>query len=272
MGNGLNRLVRLSREKYSCSDTAQRDVFVTELVRQTDGHTLDYVIADCAPTFYRHLQDVANALMVDGGFLTTIKETLQRLPTSESFRESHFGEIAAGMFAEEFLGLKIIYSKLSLLTAENANAYKMDLMLYRPASNPLEFVLGEVKSSPKGKADGLPARHDQSCFAAVFRSLRGYGVDDLQFDLATVKDRLKHMDTTSASQIREALKPYLDRKVTYAGFALIDTATRSEAEMKVLATRVSEKSFDVDLVCIEAYKEVADSVYQRLAQINDLCS
>ena len=238
-------------------------VYVSDVVEEHDGQHLATYIADRAPLFYRTLQEIVESLK-DGYFLSTFRETLARLPSSTSFRESHFAEIAACIFAEEVMGLRKLYSKLSLLTAENANAFKMDLLLYKPGTNPVEFVFAEVKSSPKTLAEGLPSGHDNSCFPALFDSFNQYDENDLSFDLNAAKDRLEVLDASERTVVREALKPYAERVISYAGFVIIDYSTKCDDETSILATRKNNKQFDVDLICIQSFPIVADSVYSQL--------
>ena len=268
---GLSRFVRLSRARFACTKTMVRAIYVSELARYSDGDRLESYIAEGIPFFYRDLPKIQSDLG-SGYFVSSIKETLDRLPTRESFRESHFGEIAACLFAEEVLGLRKLYSKFSLLTAENSNAYKMDLLLYDPQSRPPEFVFGEVKSSPKRSLDGLPVGHDRSCFADIFRSLNSYSEDDQNFDLGCAKDRLNELPEPEQTLVRKALMPYADRRIRYAGFIVIDLSTRHDDETSVLATRRNSKVFDIDLVCVEQLPNVAHAAYDKLEQIRQACS
>jgi len=194
-------------------------------------------------------------------FGAVIRETLSRIPSAESFRESHFCEIVSGIFAEEVMGLTRIYSKLTLLTAENANAYKMDLVLCRPAANPVEFVFAEVKSSCK---DTIPANHDKSCFADLFTSFNGYLSADLEFDLTSARDQVEALPSEYRSKVRRALLPYGSRVLTYAGFVVIDSSTFDPLESRILATRKNKKEFDVDLLCIETLRDVSHTTYSIL--------
>ncbi len=198
-----------------------------------------------------------------GLFRTAFQTTVSRLPTSESFQESHFGEVVAGVFAEEVLGLRRLYSKLRLLTAENANAYKMDLVMYDPR-RPIELVFGEVKCSSKSEADGLPAGHDKSCYSSLFDSLREYSASDLKFDLAAANERLAHIPPADVEEVRAALKPYSGATVRYLAFTIIDSSTYCDEEAKLLQTRKSKKEFEVDLICVEHYGKIAESVYGKL--------
>lgn len=268
MSPPLQQLIKIHRAKLATHGTAVRIVYHTELIRKNAAISLDAYIAERAPAIYRPIAKAVNDLR-HGFYLNTFKETLARIPTAETFQSSHFGEIAACLFAEEVLGLKKLYNKLSLLTAENSNAFKMDLLLYDDTKSAIEFVFGEVKSSAKSVADGDPPRHDVSCYPSLFKSLREYTDADQEFDLAAIKDRLDQSDDKVRAAILTALQPYGTKSIRYAGFVTIDSATRRDKETGVLLTRASPKKFDVDLICIEDYSAVAVSVFNRL---NDILS
>jgi len=268
---GLQPFLRIARAKITPIDGAARIVYRSELVRSTADATLESFFSDRAPLFYRDVASIASRLE-EGYFLTAFSETLARLPDSPRFQESHFGEIAACIFAEEVLGLRRIYSKLTLLTAENANAYKMDLLLYKPSTDPLEFVFGEAKISTKSVEDSNPPRHDTSIFASLFDSMREYKESDLHFDLSAASDRLAALPGEDQARIRAALQPYAERRITYAGFIAIDVETYHEAEASVLQTRGSTKKFDVDVLCVERLQEVASAVYTTLDTLRAQCS
>jgi uncharacterized protein DUF1837 len=265
--NGLHQFLTKQREPFTNGKTAVRRVYLSELNKNgKNGVRLSDYIADGTPLFYRDLSNIAED-MGDGYFLSPIKDTLRRLPTSEKFQESHFGEITAAIFAEETIGLRKIYSKLSLLTAENSNAYKIDLILFDPNSDPLTLFLAEVKSSPKVSVDGLAVGHDKSCFADIFNSMNSYDQSDLDFDLQAAKDRLNQLPVGERGRLRQALCPYASTPVKYAAFAVIDVTTKRDDEISVLATRKNEKIFDVDLICVDNYPSVASFVYSKLDRL-----
>lgn len=263
MSSGLLHFIHAKREEVNGIKVGVRLVYRSVFIREGVNHKLDDYIADKAPLFYRSLDSIL-ADLKSGFFLTAMKSTLAKLPTSDSFQESHFGEIVAGIFVEEVLGLRRLYSKLSLLTAENANAYKMDLVMYDPASDPVKFVFGEVKCSPKCAMEGLPANHDKSCFADIFNSMNKYSEVDREFDLTAARDNIVNIPDEDQIKIREALKPYSNSIVAYAGFAVIDSSTYSNDEAQVLRTRTNAKPFEVDLICMESFSEIATSVYSSL--------
>ncbi len=240
-----------------------RSVFRSELLRESEVSTLEAYMADRLPYFYKSPAEIA-ALFEQGFFLDAVSKVLLKLPLKESFRESHFGEIISGVYGEEVLGLKLLYSKLRLLTAENANANKMDLLFFRPGSDPTEFIFAEVKSSMKSEADGLPAGHDSSCFSNLFASLNKYRQRDLEFDLALIEERMEVVDAGEAEVIRRSLRPHAERKVEYAGFCVIDKSTSDDDETKLLATRTNKKVFDVDLLCVAELPEVVAATFDRL--------
>jgi hypothetical protein len=264
MSTGLKQFIEQGRLRMTFDGrTLVRAVHQSEIDRVGSDASLDTYIAERLPYFYREPKQVAR-LFGEGYFLSAIKRALERLPTAETFQSSHFAEILAAVYAEEMLGLRRLYSKLALTTAENTNAYKMDVLLYDPLSDPVEFVFAEVKSSMKTSAAGLPAGHDKSCFADLFTSFNAYKDTDLEFDLGAIKDRMTEVPAADAARITEALLPYHARRVRYAGFCVIDSSTHSEDEAAVLATRRNKKTFDVDLLCVTELPAVASSAYELL--------
>ena len=220
-------------------------------------------MADRAPLFYRSPDQIADMLR-EGYFRTAFREALLQLPTSTHFRDSHFGEILAAMFAEDVIGWRLIYSKLKLLTAENSNPYKMDLMFFDPNQSQPTIILGEVKSSMKSE---VPANHHKSCYPSLFDSLRDYSSDDLIYDLTAARDNIEELPEDERKMVRESLLPYANPEILYAGFLIIDTNTRNDSETSTLATRRSPKTFDIDLVCVDDLSTVSESTYTKLNEM-----
>ena len=217
-------------------------------------------MANRAPLFYRSPDQIADMLR-EGYFRTAFREALLQLPTSTHFRDSHFGEILSAIFAEKVIGWRLIYSKLKLLTAENSNPYKMDLMFFDPNQNQPTFILGEVKSSMKSD---IPANHHKSCYPSLFDSLRDYSNNDRTYDLTAARDNIEALPEDERQTVREALLPYAEPEILYAGFLVIDTNTKSDSETSMLATRRSSKTFDIDLVCVDDLSAVSESTYTIL--------
>lgn len=243
-----------------------RAVHRSEIARVGETSRLEEYMAERLPYFYKSPHDIAK-LFEGPYFLDAIRKVLLKLPTAESFRESHFGEIIAGVYGEEVLGLKMLYSKLAGLTAENANAYKMDVLFYRPDQDPAEFVFAEVKSSMKTADGGLPAGHDKACFASLFDSFNKYKAKDVEFDLAAIQERLDDVPPPDKEIIRQSLLPHRVRNIQFAGFCVIDRSTHDESESVVLATRKNERTFDVDLLCVAELPDVVSATYGQLEAV-----
>ena len=262
----LDRFVAQGRVRIHDGPNAHRRVYVSRILGSVDAQQLDSFMAERAPLFYRSPDQIAATLNL-GLFQTAFREVVRRLPTSTHFRESHFGEILSAIFAQEVVGWRLIYSKLRLATAENSNPYKMDLLFFDPSSAVPTIILGEVKSSMKTEA---PAGHDRSCYPSLFDSLREYSEDDLDYDLTAARDHVDELPEDERVKAREALLPYTERKILYAGFSVIDTNTWSDSETSMLATRRSPKTFDVDLVCVDDLSEVCESTYAMLDRMRNV--
>ena len=254
------------RAQIHCRPDAERSVHLSQIARIIGDHKLEEFVADRAPLFYRSPDRIVERLN-EGHFLTAFRETLRRLPTAANFRDSHFAEILSAIVAQEILGWKLIYSKLRLLTAENANAYKMDLVLFDPSQSEPAFILGEVKSSMKSE---IPSNHHKSCYPNLFDSLRTYSSEDLAFDLTAARDNVNALPRAERCIVKKALMPYATRKILYAGFSVIDTETRLDEETEMLATRKSNKTFDIDLICVDEIASVSESTYSILKAMRDV--
>jgi hypothetical protein len=266
----LQRFLRVTRAAITCDKASVRVVSRSELARADEDADLAMFIADKAPLYYRDPEHVIRDLK-EGFFLSALKKTLLRLPTSAWFQQSHFAEIIASLFAEEVLGYTRLYCKLSTLTAENANANKMDLLLFDSHSGVPRFVFGEVKSSVKHAKDGLPADHRQGCLRDLRKTIGDYSDRDREFDIAAITDRLRTLPDAQAQKIREGLRPYAKRVVAYMGIAVIDTSTYADTECVGLLTRPCEKSFDAEVLCVEEHGSTALATFNILEGVRSGC-
>jgi hypothetical protein len=97
--------------------------------------------------YYRIPKNIGADFAAEHDAIEMIQSLLHRLPTQDKFRNSHFGEIMCAVYMQEALGLKRLYSKLTLLTAENTNAHKMDAFFVDLSTTPYTYVAVEAKSS-----------------------------------------------------------------------------------------------------------------------------
>ena len=245
--------------------TMVRQVRRSEIVRTADVGQLEALMVERIPTYYRSPASIA-ADLEQGYFMRAILDTLARLPTADDFRNSHFGELLAAEFAVAAMGLRLLYSKLRFLTAENSNAYKMDVVMYDPKTEPIELVFLEVKSSFKRPGDDPPG-HDTSIYASLFASLNGYAKEDLKYDLTAARDRLADVPTEDRDRLSEQLNRYGGPIVRYAGVCSIDLATHFDDEAAVLATRKNEKDFNADLLCVAEFAQVIDATYAKFEAV-----
>ncbi|MFA4824391.1 MAG: Hachiman antiphage defense system protein HamA [Methanoregula sp.] len=268
----LKKFIRITRRQFQNNKKHMRFVYISEISRNSDEHNIDKYIAEKVPFFYREAKRISDSFQ-DEFFLRAIYDSLCRLPDSSSFQESHFGEIISGLFAEDVIGLKKIYSKLSLLTAENANAYKMDLVLYNPKSDPVELFFCEVKCSMKSSPDLNPVKHDESIYPDMFNSMNAYEKEDFDFDFAAAKDHIDKLPLDEQQKLKDAFLPYSDKKIIkFLGFAVIDSSTYNSEEVSVLATRKNKKEFDIDVICLDELPHIVQSVYSKLVTLRDQCT
>lgn len=269
MAGDLEQFVRVNRARFTCSRSMVRTVYCSDIVCNGLINTnlkLEKLLFDRTPLFYRRPEQILDRLK-DGYFATAFSETLHMLPNSTHFRQSHMGEILAMLFAEEVMGLRQIYSKLSSLSTQNSNAFKMDLVMYDPATRPVDIVFGEVKCSDKFSQDGNPVGHDKSCFSSLFESVNSYGESDQAYDLTAARDNLHTLPVDERERVRESLKPYSNANIRTVGIVVIDNTTYHDEEVSILATRKNKKTFDVDVVAVERFGNLADTVFSKLEEL-----
>jgi hypothetical protein len=245
--------------------TSRRRVSRSDVVRSIETGTLEEYMAERTPTYYRAPESIAADLQ-DGYFLRAVADTLARLPTADDFRDSHFGEVLAVEFAVAAMGLRPLYSKLRLLTAENSNAYKMDVVMYDSARDPVELVFLEVKSSFKDRSTQPPG-HDKSIYKDLFDSFNKYAKSDLRYDLTAARDRLGGLPDEDRQRVAEVLSQYGGPTVRYAGVCSIDIETFVLDEASLLATRRNQKEFDVELLCVAEFAQIIDATYAKLEAV-----
>ena len=268
----LQKFIKINRNHFQNERDHVRFVYISEICRNSNNLNVDKYIAEKVPYFYREAKRISDSFR-DELFLTSLYESLRKLPDSKKFQESHFGEIISGLFAEDVIGLKKIYSKLSLLTTENSNAYKMDLVLYHPLSDPVELFFCEVKCSVKTSPDKTPVGHDKSIYYDLFTSMNQYEKEDFDFDFAAAKDHIDKLSESERKKLKEAFLPYSDKKIIkFLGFVVIDPSTLREEEVSILATRKNEKEFNIDVICLEELPEIIQNVYTKLVTLRDQCT
>jgi hypothetical protein len=247
--------------------TSVRRVWRSDVVRSIEAGVLEHYMAERTPTYYRAPESIAADLQ-DGYFLRAVADTLSRLPTADAFRDSQFGELLAAEFAVGAMGLRLLYSKLRLLTAENSNAYKMDVVMYDPAKDPVELVFLEVKSSFKDATHDPPG-HDQSIYKDLFDSFNKYAKGDLRYDLTAARDRLGRLPDTDCQKVAAVLSQYGGPTIRHAGVCCIDVETFRGDEAALLATRKNKKTFDVELLCVAEFAQVIDATFAKLEALRD---
>jgi DNA-directed RNA polymerase subunit K/omega len=262
--------IREHRAVVSCPGTAARTVYKSCLGKESNGYQLARYIADRAPLFYRDPERVIETIK-QAFVLTAIEDIVRRLPDSTWFQKSHFAEILAAIFAEEVIGWRKIYSKLTLLTSQNSNAYKIDVLMYVPGTNPLEFIFLEVKSSLKTCSNGDLAKHHRGCFRDLMESVKLYSDVDRDFDLDAAEANLSTLPDTDREVVRLALMPYRPRKITYAGFVVIDDSTINDKEVHYLVETPHTKMFNVDLLSVESLPNVVSNTWAPLDALRRAC-
>jgi hypothetical protein len=135
-------------------------------------------------------------------------------------------EILAAHFIESRLGLRRLYSKLTLLSSQNTNAHKMDGLFVDTKSSPFTYLFVEAKSSIL-PTDSTPRKSRRSgILADMIRSLELYAQDDPRFELSRIRDNLeKEFSSQEQKIIRADLIPPWPDILRYLGVSITNKST-----------------------------------------------
>jgi hypothetical protein len=244
--------------------TAKRTGFRARFAEAADRKLLAKVVAGQIPYFYRQPAKIAADFVARRDALEMIYDLTTKVPTSPKFQNSHFGEILSALYLEDVLQLRRLYCKLTLLTAENTNAHKMDGLFVNTATSPFSYFWVEAKTSilPTSKTRFTGHRH--GILRQLIESLDGYGEQDKRFDFVAIRDNLDSaFNTSEAAQITDDLVPP-GPAISYLGMAAINDSTTCTEDDDWILSASCKRTFAfrgltvTDLACCArtAYSEI----------------
>ncbi len=110
-----------------CSDRFRRwthsGPFRRTLNDDHGGYSLKKLMSGELPYHYRTVDGIVSDFALGYHALEALLAMASTLPTVTSFRQSDCGEILAAHFVEQEMGYRRLYSKLTMLTSQNTNAW-----------------------------------------------------------------------------------------------------------------------------------------------------
>lgn len=223
--------------------TAKRKGFRTRFAEISSGKQLAKVVAGQIPYFYRQPEKIAADFAARHDALEMIYDLTTKVPTSTKFQNSHFGEILSALYLEDVLQLRRLYCKLTLLTAENTNAHKMDGLFVDTSTIPFSYFWVEAKTSilPTNKTAFNGHRH--GILKQLIQSLDGYDEQDQRFDFVAIRDNLDSaFNPSEAAQIKNDLTPP-GPTISYLGMAAINDSTISKEDDDWILSTSCKRTF-----------------------------
>ena len=230
---------------------------------------LPRVLAGQIPFFYREPEKISADFQARHDVFDAICDLATKVPTTAKFQQSHCGEILAALYLEDVLGFRMLYSKLTLTTAENTNVHKMDGFFVDLKSDPYTFIAVEAKTSilptDKTKCSG----HRHGILKQLIASLDGYSDEDKRFDFTLIRDNLNKGSFTEKEvlNIKEELKPPGPSSMIHIGIATINESTVHPEDDGFILTEKCRLDFKFRSLVVADLADLAALAYGRVQKL-----
>ena len=224
--------------------------------------TLARHMAGRIPYFYRSPFKIAADFAAEHDAIEMVRDMFARLPKVEKFQNSHFGEILCAIYMEDVLKCKRLYSKLTLLTAENTNAHKMDAFFVDTETIPFTYYAVEAKSSIQPTTNKFRG-HRYSILRQMIKSIGTYSVSDRRFDFISIRDNLEseRFSQEERKQIRADLIPPGPASICFVGVASINNQTLSSEDDDYILCEPCSNNFIYRALVVTDLKNQARQAY-----------
>ncbi|WP_294196759.1 Hachiman antiphage defense system protein HamA [uncultured Sphingomonas sp.] len=226
------------------------------------GYSLGRYVAGQLPHHYRAAEGIASDFLRGHSALEAVLAMAASMPTSTSFQNSHCGEIIAAHFVEDHLGFRRLYSKLTMLTAENTNAHKMDGLFVKIGALENEYLFVEAKSSILPTEATPHKSHRSGILKQMISSLDGYSSDDPRFELARIRDNLEtSFSKDEANRIHADLIPPGPDNLKFLGVSVTNSVTVNEKDDDFILSEACLAPFDYYALVVTDLSAVAAESY-----------
>lgn len=259
LSNFVYETVELKNQNKSLS--AIRSGF-RSYIKKDSNDKLAKHLAGQIPYFYRSPDKIADDFKGRHDALESIYDLVAKLPDSPKFRNSHCGEILCAIYLTDILGFKMLYSKLTLLTAENTNIHKMDAMFVDTSSNDYKYFFVEAKCSILPTTKTKTKTHKSGILKQMISSLDNYKESDKRFDFTTIRDNLdkETFTTEEAKKIKKELFPP-GPNLSYIGMAAINEITVNQNDDNYILSESCAKDFTFRAVVVSDLGSLAHNAY-----------
>lgn len=229
---------------------------------------LTHFLAGQIPYYYREPSKIANEFARRRNALEMVTDLIVKAPTTPKFQQSHCGEILCALYVEQVLGLRRLYSKLTLTSAENTNVHKMDGFFVDLNTSPYTYIAVEAKSSILPTARTAFRGHRHGILKQMIESLDMYDSNDARFDFTAIRDNLEKSIFTQEQQeqICNDLVPPGPQRLLHLGMATINEQTVCTQDDEYILTQPCKRSFDYRALVVADLAKLAKESYGRWSQ------
>lgn len=243
--------------------TALRRARRATLKQTASGMTLSRYLGGLIPYHYRKPENIGADFGAGHDALEMILSLFTQAPTTPKFQNSHCGEILSSVYIEKVLGYKRLYCKLTLLTAENTNAHKMDGFFVCTDSIPFHYLFVEAKSSILPTGSSKFKGHRYGIFKQMINSIGKYASVDERFDLTRIRDNLEsHFTPEIQKQIRSDLIPPGPENASFLGVSVTNSSTMSSLDDDFILSSPCSRSFDFAGLLVNDLATLAKEAYE----------
>lgn len=241
--------------------TAVRTGFRTVLSDEAKEVTLARHLSGQLPYYYRKLESVVDDFQSRHDALDIMIDLMGTAPQSPKFRNSHCGEILAGHYVEEKLGLRRLYSKLTMTTSEDTNAHKMDGLFVDLSSDPFDYVFVEAKASTLPTETTATKTHRAGLLKNMIASLDSYVTEEPRMEFIRIRENLQgDFEPSDREQILSDFRG-IGPDLKYLGASVTNAVTINDADDDFILSEASACDFDYYAIVVTDLKKLAEESF-----------
>ena len=252
-------LISLSDKTLSAKRTGFRAV----LKDSVNGYSLSKYVGGQMPYYYRKLDSVVADFESGNNALEAVCDLMSTAPTEASFRNSHCGEIIASLYVGEKVGVRRLYSKLTMTTSENTNPHKMDALFVDMSTDDYECIFVEAKSSILPTEATPKAYHRHGILKQMLESLHGYGTAHPRMEMVRIRENLENtFEKTEREKILNDLRPP-GPELGFLGVSVTNAPTVSPKDDDFILSSDCSVPFSYHAVVVTNLESIASEAYSK---------
>lgn len=253
-----------SESVISISDTSitsLRSGYRTVMADSSGAVSLHKYLSGQLPYFYRKMESIVEDFESEHSALELMIDLMASAPSTQSFRNSHGGEILAAHHIQEKLKYKKLYSKLTMTTSEDTNAHKMDAMFVDTSKSQYEYIFVEAKSSILPTEKTKTKSHRSGILKDMIASLDGYIREEPRMELVRIRENLQSgfNDEERKIILSDLRAPGPDLK--FIGISVTNSVTVNEKDDNFILSVPCGVKFEYHAIVVTDLHDLARDAY-----------